>query len=434
MVRESVREGGAVPATTAQPVERRRKQPGRLSLARRAVRDLEDLARLLSRDPAVCTDGPPLDGHLELQLRLDLLGGGEASREPLAAQVLAQVETALRRASRHLPSLQAGEAWCFLCRRPGCPHAQPPDRQTVFAGYNPTGTPRWEPFAGRCLSLVPERADRLFGPHAETLALVHRGDRLCRELLPEFGRASLGLVLLAQLDLGFFDLGRERICASFQALRVHPQGGRPRLLLHPVGLRPRELEVEPEELGGLDPLPLRDLLRASHERLQGLLLKEAGGPPRDEPSAALADLAEGVLNKLKGGLERMFRQRERRTRHAGERSQEPGRPVEQALRDATAVAAGDLLCDAHRRTLIVLGPRGRAHVFSATAQLVTSLKLDRDAVRRRMDRERWRTADASELAAFRQALAARLPGGEREHPPASPAPAPRGPRRTGRAE
>jgi len=186
VVRESVREGGAVPATTAQPVERRRKQPGRLSLARRAVRDLEDLARLLSRDPAVCTDGPPLDGHLELQLRLDLLGGGEASREPLAAQVLAQVETALRRASRHLPSLQAGEAWCFLCRRPGCPHAQPPDRQTVFAGYNPTGTPRWEPFAGRCLSLVPERADRLFGPHAETSS----GSRGCCSRRPGGHRAT----------------------------------------------------------------------------------------------------------------------------------------------------------------------------------------------------------------------------------------------------
>lgn len=393
---------------------RRKKTPGRFSLARRAARDLLELARMLQRDPAVCTDGPPEQGAAEVSLRLALLhcrAEEEEQREDLARELLQQLEAALRQASRSAIPLVPGEAWCLLCRRPGCPHSRPPDRQHVCVGYAPTGMPRWETFANRCLAARAERVDRLFGPRPEVLALVQRGDELCRDLLPEFGRASGGFRLLAQLDLGYFELGGERVAASFQAIRLHPPGGPPRLVLHPVGLWPRELEAEPEDLCGVDPVALSSLLRSTSSRLEGVLWRGAGLARGGEPPPPLEELAEGVLSKLKGGLERMFRQRERRTRHAGERRMLPGRPIEQALRDACSASDDELLLDPRRGTLVVLGPRGRVHVFTLAAQLVTSLKLDRDAVRRRRERGRWQAASPADAASFRGALLSRAGNG-----------------------
>ena len=393
----------------------RRKRPGRLSLARRGAGDLRELVQNLLRDPAVCTDGPPQDGELELCLPLDLLlapgdEGRPGPRDLLAKLLVRQLGAGLNAASRSGPPLVAGQAWCLLCREPGCAHSLPPKRDHVFAGYSATGTPRWETFAARCLEIEPQRADRLYGPHAELLALVHSGEELRRDLLPGFGGASEGFRLLAQLDMGLLSLGGERVAASFQALRVHPADALPRIVLHWIGLESGDLDAEPGELGGLDPFALRDLLRGTKLRLQGLLPRQSGSDRSGEPSPSLEELAQCALNRLKGGIERMWRQRRRRTRHAGERKRQEGRPVEEALRDARRAGEEEILIDKRQATVVVLGPRGRAHVFTQQALHVTSLKIDRAAVRRRVQRGRWCAAGPQEITSFRAALDGRLDG------------------------
>jgi len=328
--------------------------------------------------------------------------------DELAAQLGRQLAEGLREASRAHTPLQTGHALCLRCRTAECGHGRPPARSAVFTGYAPNGTPRWEEFTSRCLSLDPERAARLYGPGPRIVALVHPGGELCRDLLPEFGGASPSFKLLAQLDFGLLPLADERVAASVQVLRLHPPRARPRTQLHLVGLHPHELEVAPAELGGLQPGTLLDLLRSARNRAPGLQFK-AAGVARDGAAPPPEELATGLLNRLRSGLERMARQHTRRTQHAGQHREAADRPLEVALDDARYVADPNLLWDLHRKTCIVLGPRGRVHVFTATARLVTSLKLDRDAVRRRRSRGRWVETTTEQRAEFRASLARRLP-------------------------
>jgi hypothetical protein len=64
-----------------------------------------------------------------------------------------------------------------------------------------------------------------------------------------------------------------------------------------------------------------------------------------------------------------------------------------------------LLRDGRRGTVVVLGPNHRVHVFSTEGRHITSLLLDKEAVRRRQRRERWEPLGAEALAAFRAGLA-----------------------------
>jgi len=59
----------------------------------------------------------------------------------------------------------------------------------------------------------------------------------------------------------------------------------------------------------------------------------------------------------------------------------------------------------------VLGPRGRAHVFSPDGRHVTSLSLGPAEAERKGGRSRWRPLTGPEAAAFRKAIAERSPTG-----------------------
>ena len=82
------------------------------------------------------------------------------------------------------------------------------------------------------------------------------------------------------------------------------------------------------------------------------------------------------------------------------------RPTDHAWRDADEAADDELLRDARRQTIIVLGKRNRAHVFSATARHITSLRLEGDELARKVQGRRWVALDESAARSFRAALAA----------------------------
>ncbi len=369
-------------------------------MVRRVARDLAELVRSLAADPSVCTDGPPAGGTVEISVPLKLLLSYDEpeARELVPEAIHRQVREALVEASRVAPYLEPGAAWCLLCRRPGCPHSRPPDRQSVFAGYSPTGVPRWASFSELCLRREPSRAARLYGPRATLVAMVRRGSDLHRDLVPGLWGPGSGYEILGQVDLGFIPLQGERVAASLQALRVRPGGQLARVVLHWVGLDPRELEFDPDSPEGFDPGPLRALVATARNRLDAARLRSS------RPGGGAEEVAVGILNRFKGGVERMARQRSRRTRHARLRREQPGRPLEGALVDAVKAGPGDIMVDERRKTFIVRGPKARVHVFSMDGRVITSLKLDRDAVRRRLSRERWRRATSDEVEAFRVTL------------------------------
>jgi hypothetical protein len=111
----------------------------------------------------------------------------------------------------------------------------------------------------------------------------------------------------------------------------------------------------------------------------------------------------GLLDGLARRIEKPRRADERRTRHARGRHAEGDRPTAQALADLARAGGEQLLVDTRRETLVVLGARGRAHLFSPGGKHVTSIRFDPGAVERRRDR-RWRPASADEIEALRAAV------------------------------
>jgi hypothetical protein len=98
----------------------------------------------------------------------------------------------------------------------------------------------------------------------------------------------------------------------------------------------------------------------------------------------VADILQGLARKL----EKLGRQRGRRTAHA-EGHRIKNRPTSKAWEDAFGAAEESVLWDKHERTFVVLGPRNRVHVFSRQGRHVTSLVLASEAVRSRKRRKRW---------------------------------------------
>ncbi len=100
--------------------------------------------------------------------------------------------------------------------------------------------------------------------------------------------------------------------------------------------------------------------------------------------ALVANILQGVARKL----EKLGRQRGRRTAHA-QGHPAKNRPTSKAWEDAFAAPQEMILWDKHEKTFVVLGPRSRVHVFTPEGRHVTSLVLAAEAVRSRRRRKRW---------------------------------------------
>ena len=69
-----------------------------------------------------------------------------------------------------------------------------------------------------------------------------------------------------------------------------------------------------------------------------------------------------------------------------------------SLRDA---GAESVFYDTRQKTLIVLGDKGRAHVFNDAGKLVTSIRYSPESIAKRKKIGRWRPATPEEIAALR---------------------------------
>ena len=61
-----------------------------------------------------------------------------------------------------------------------------------------------------------------------------------------------------------------------------------------------------------------------------------------------------------------------------------------------------LLYDSRRETFVVLGERGRAHVFNPKGKLVTSIRYSPESIERRRKNGHWRAASLEELDGLRK--------------------------------
>jgi hypothetical protein len=326
----------------------------------------------------------------------------------LSEQVGGQLEDACARQGVFRP----GRVFCFRCESAGCEHAGPPSALSVFKGYAATGLPEWQELHQAFVEARDERVGRLFEERSEVVALVQLGHGLRERQLSSFGRASKTYALLGQVVAGHFLLPRarggteaaRRLALTFQVVEVRGPGGR--------------VDVKLNTLAGLGPAwDLDELLAGDWEpwlgRARELAARAIEGIERRVQAARrtgrTTDLQAAmkripfVLRRLAEFLERGHRQERRRTRHVEARRHEQ-RPVHKALEDAHKALMEAVFHDERTDAMVICGPQGRAHVFSAEGRHVTSFTLAPGAADFRLRTQRWRPATPDEAAQLRERI------------------------------
>jgi hypothetical protein len=224
--------------------------------------------------------------------------------------------------------------------------------------------------------------------------------------------------VIGQVALGYLrepeSSGASPLALTLQAVRSMANGGDVRLDLNVLGRLSDGRDVEAIFSDGFEPdldgavRWARGALGEAERRLNAF--RRAGDAERAD---AVAPAVRPILDQLERRLEKVFRQRVRRTAHARERAEEGGRPTRNAVEDARRAGDHDVLFDASEETIVVVGAKGRVHVFSPGGRLVTSIVLSRNEVDRRLFRKRWRPATRDEIEAFRRALDPRPETGRR---------------------
>lgn len=380
---------------------------------------LQQAMKLLADEARERLDRHPL-GHLvagrgdRLDLRLPVptaLRDGrieQASREAAEA-----IQEAIQSLLHHSAVFQPGRIFCLRCQDSRCEHSAPSDSRQVFAGYGKTGIPRFVDFGQWMLQRHDPRVDLLYRDNPVLLTAVLSGPELEQDLLPVYHQRETGYRIHGQVAAGWFRVPvrvggqnghRQPLAVSFQVLSSQPKRQRRRFGLNVIGIAPggEPLEHLFDKLGDI---PWADTVRWAQSVLAGIEHQLERAPRT--PAAAIEGRIEGLLNAMARRLDKGFRGKERRTRHGQQRHGEGDRPTRMAMADLARANPENLLFDTRRETLVVLGDRGRTHVFNREGKLVTSVRYNPAAIERRRQNGVWRLAAAQEIQDLRQRLAER---------------------------
>ena len=357
-------------------------------LSERAYEALSRLVReRLSRQAGAHLVEGSLD-KLVLRIGLTLRGPG-AGPGPFADALLSDVDRLIEEAIEHAAAFRPGQAYCYRCAGASCEHAVAPSHRHVFAGYAPTGVPRWEDFTQLCLERRHPDVDRLFEDPPALVAFVMEDAELNAHLLGAFRGASR-FRLRAQVAAGFFPVrtrdgeGRGVVAVTFQAGASEGRRGRTRHGLNVLGRTPQggPLELLWERH---DVIPWQAAVAWAQSAL-----RTAGSDER--VGAIMRGLARRLLHER--------RARARRTVHGDLRHRDGVRPTRAALSDLSRVRAEDVLVDERNGTIVVPGERGRMHFYTEDGRLVTSVRYSSEAVAKKRQLGLWRPSRKEESERF----------------------------------
>ena len=373
---------------------------------------LLDILRLLQDELIDIADGHPL-GHLlpgrgesiELGLRLPL--DREDARLGKARDRLRHaLDAGLAGVLSHRASFVPGRVFCLRCRQATCGHAVPADARHIFAGYSPSGVPR---FVDLGQWLLERRDPRVEALYDDTGPLVTRRSdeaELTERLLPAFRDHRDGFRLHGQVAAGWYrvasESGRaESFAITLQVVSSGCAAGRSRFGLNVIGVGPRgeELERLHHRLGSM---PWGPAVRWAQSVLDQIGKQHSSR--RRRSGDKLGRRIDGLLSGLCRRLEHRQRSTKRRTRHAEHRHEEGTRPTRMALTDLSRAGADSLFIDEKRKTVVVVGERGRTHVFNDAGKLVTSIRYQPGAVEGKVRKRLWRPASAAEREGLRRRL------------------------------
>jgi hypothetical protein len=344
-------------------------------------------------------------GHLlagrgdALELRLAVPSAARVgSLERLTLQASDALQEALQALLEHRAVLQPGRVVCLRCGGAGCEHAAPAGPRQVFAGYGPTGLPRFVDFGAWLLARKDPRVDLLYRQPPPLVAAVATGEELAADLLPPF-RGNGSFRLHGQVAAGWFTGpgaggAPEPLAITLQVVSSRGARSGRRYGVNVLGVGPggEPLANLWDKIGEI---PWSDAVRWAQAALDGL------GRARRATEEDLAARLDGILHGLARRVEKGRRARERKTRHARERHADRERPTRMALADLARATRDDILVDTRSAGLVVLGERGRAHVFNPDGKLVTSIRYSPPAIARRRSNGLWRPAEAGEIELLR---------------------------------
>jgi len=299
--------------------------------------------------------------------------------------------------------------WCFQCRTFGCHHSQPDSPSHIFSGYSATGKPMWEAFIDACIRLKPDGMDALFGEKPIPLAMVLQARDLNEERLPEFvgqkevpefcGQVVAGLV---PTDLWTHKGNPDRTVLSVQLFK-RSIGHTYEYQMNLMGLTKREL-LDAAVTGGRRSKAdlVSQVIQRTQRRLRGVKgeLATLSGSTEMRHEA----FVDRVLAQLRSDISQICRSGTLRTKHAEKRHKGGERPTGTAFSDALTAGIEKTLFDVRHKTYVILGRNQRAHVFSPQGRHVTSLRLQKGEIERKLQRHRWRAVSRQEHEKFIQVL------------------------------
>jgi hypothetical protein len=357
-------------------------------------------------------DRHPL-GHLvagrgeRIDLRLSLPTAPRDGQVAKAGHEAAEsIQEAVQSLLDHSSVFQPGRVLCLRCQTAACEHAAPTSSRQVFAGWGTTGIPRFVDFGQWLLARRDPRVDLLYRDPPPVLTVVVPEAELAGGLIPAFRQREDNYRIHAQVAAGWYQapdgLGvRHPLAVSLQVISTRARRHLRRFGLNVVGIGPagEPLEHLYDKIGEI---PWGDAVRWA----QGVLLGIEGQLERDShtPRDLVDKRIEGLANAVARRLEKDGRGKERRTRHGQQRHVEGDRPTRMALADFARATPENLLFDTRRETLVVVGDRGRAHVFSLAGKLVTSVRYNPAVIEKRRQNGLWRPAAAEEVRTVRERL------------------------------
>ena len=248
------------------------------------------------------------------------------------------------------------------------------------------------------------RIDLLHRSNPATLTLVQSGYELAHDQLPTYGKRSGIYHILAQATVGYLSGGKDprkpehHYALSLQA--VQAGGGRGPVSLNILGRLP-DGRTGFESVEESESPRLLDAIRKSGRHLSDIDVSSLARRRRGrEKQRRVMD----VLRRLSRNIERIYRQRGRRTQHSEVRHRNKARPASTALADALAAKEQSIYRDVEENTWVILGPRRRVHIFNDAGLHITSLSYPPETIRHRTTRGKWLRAKPDALEEFRRRL------------------------------
>ena len=369
--------------------------------ATRVLRELRALVRAIAQREGLAPDMElaALDVVIQTSLGSARERVSDADAEGLIADLLRRIHEAARAAG----ALRPGHVYCFLCLSSDCPHSKPPGAGDTFSGYNANGKPAWQSFTNLCLALGDERVGRLFGDQSDVIAVTTTGAQLGAEQLDGFGRGSRVYAVAGQVAVGLIELAGKRTVLTIQVVRS-VAAARQQLQMNLIGASMDDIVEAAATDSDRGPAEaLRRTIVATRERIAGAARRIREAEARGAP-LQIEEVIDPLLSQARGDLERVFRPVKRRTQHAQKRHEGGRRPTSRAMADAAAAPDERILKDVERHTLVVLGPKNRAHVFTPDGRHVTSLQLRPGELDRKVGRGRWCPMSGTAVQRFRDGL------------------------------